>query len=358
MYSQNDSDISSFIVEWYDSNANTVKTFKFKYYSDGNVEMNNTKDGSKFLAKGPYPALKPEQLYIGSVITIWSRQLNIVDYGDERTRTIYENQRGRTLGVVTPTGYNQLGEVLIAAHKAGLTVSQLKMIKLHAGEVADFERICQRDCEKWSEDVIVAMELVDNSPNSCSETWASEVEKINSKYGNQLAYAADQGTALAEANFMFNSDKDARPSPAEYDNCTLAVVRPEAVQRGCAGQILDTILSEDLEICGVEMYQLTSQQADDFFKPYRNVLNSEYQRMIDNMTSGPCIALCVRGNDIVNRFREMCGPIDVELARELYPDSLRAVYGVKGTAQNAIHCTDLPGDGELECRYWFDLMNK
>ena len=44
-----------------------------------------------------------------------------------------------------------------------------------------------------------------------------------------------------------------------------------------------------------------------------------------------------------------------DLCRQLYPDSIRALYG-KTTVQNAVHCTDLPEDGVMEVEYFFKLM--
>lgn len=44
-----------------------------------------------------------------------------------------------------------------------------------------------------------------------------------------------------------------------------------------------------------------------------------------------------------------------DLCRQLYPDSLRAQYG-KTIIHNAVHCTDLPEDGELEVEYFFKLL--
>ena len=34
------------------------------------------------------------------------------------------------------------------------------------------------------------------------------------------------------------------------------------------------------------------------------------------------------GDDVVEEFREACGPADPEIARALYPDSIRALLGV------------------------------
>lgn len=44
-----------------------------------------------------------------------------------------------------------------------------------------------------------------------------------------------------------------------------------------------------------------------------------------------------------------------DLCRQLYPDSIRAQYG-KTIVHNAVHCTDLPEDGENEVEYFFKLL--
>lgn len=70
------------------------------------------------------------------------------------------------------------------------------------------------------------------------------------------------------------------------------------------------------------------------------------------MSSSPCVALEVRGENVVRRFRDFCGPFDVQIARALRPQSLRAKYGKSGLC-NATHCTDMPEDGELESQFLF-----
>ena len=77
-------------------------------------------------------------------------------------------------------------------------------------------------------------------------------------------------------------------------------------------------------------------------------------------TTGPCLALQIArpGGDpaaTVEAFRELCGPADVEIARHLRPGSLRAKYG-RNRVQNCLHCTDLPEDGGLECKFFFDTL--
>lgn len=74
------------------------------------------------------------------------------------------------------------------------------------------------------------------------------------------------------------------------------------------------------------------------------------------MCSSPCLALEVRGEDVVRRFREFCGPFDVQVAKTLRPGSLRAKFG-RSIIYNALHCTDCPEDGVLECQFIFRSLS-
>jgi len=46
-----------------------------------------------------------------------------------------------------------------------------------------------------------------------------------------------------------------------------------------------------------------------------------------------------------------------ELARQLRPNSIRALFG-RTKAKNAIHCTDLPEDSALEVEYFFKILDQ
>jgi len=59
---------------------------------------------------------------------------------------------------------------------------------------------------------------------------------------------------------------------------------------------------------------------------YKGVL-PEYSALVEHLTIGPCIALEVRQDDVVTKFRELCGPHDPELAKTLRPKTIRACFG-------------------------------
>ncbi len=60
-------------------------------------------------------------------------------------------------------------------------------------------------------------------------------------------------------------------------------------------------------------------------------------------------------NDVVTSFRDFTGPMNPQLAKVVRPNSLRALFGTDAT-RNAVHCTDLPEDGEMECKYIFETV--
>lgn len=83
----------------------------------------------------------------------------------------------------------------------------------------------------------------------------------------------------------------------------------------------------------------------------------EFTAIAKQMTTGPCIVMEVRQENAVTSFRELCGPMDPEIAKNLRPKTLRAKYGIDRT-MNAIHCTDLPEDGSLESEYFFSIQQE
>lgn len=102
------------------------------------------------------------------------------------------------------------------------------------------------------------------------------------------------------------------------------------------------------------MFHLDRPTAEEFLEIYRCVL-PEFVPITEQMTTGPCIVLEVRQENAVQSFRELCGPMDPEIAKNLRPKTLRARFGID-RCRNAVHCTDLPEDGTLECEYFFSIQ--
>jgi nucleoside-diphosphate kinase len=71
------------VAEWYDTQACMLKGFFLQYFPfDGSIDIFDSKSKRVFLKRLKVNHVTPEVLYIGSVITIYSRQFKIVDYAD------------------------------------------------------------------------------------------------------------------------------------------------------------------------------------------------------------------------------------------------------------------------------------
>lgn len=102
------------------------------------------------------------------------------------------------------------------------------------------------------------------------------------------------------------------------------------------------------------MFYLDRATSEEFFEVYKGVL-PEFSPMTEHLTTGPCIALEIRQENAVKSFRDLCGPHDPEIAKNLRPNTIRARYGID-RVKNAVHCTDLQEDGVLEVEYFFNIL--
>ena len=100
----------------------------------------------------------------------------------------------------------------------------------------------------------------------------------------------------------------------------------------------------------VLVFSICSQTS--FLRPSSLFLRS-HSDMVDELCSGPMLALEIGTG--VEEFRVHCGPVDVDIAKSLQPDTIRAKFGTN-RIQNAVHCTDLKEDNLDELGYLFDIL--
>ena len=72
-----------------------------------------------------------EDFHIGSIITVYARQLKIVDYADVATRKKFETQRQRTFAMIKPDAYTNMGKIIDAIYSSGFKISKLKMSRFN-----------------------------------------------------------------------------------------------------------------------------------------------------------------------------------------------------------------------------------
>jgi nucleoside-diphosphate kinase len=144
------------------------------------------------------------------------------------------------------------------------------------------------------------------------------------------------------------------PVSIPYD-CTLCLIKPHIIKSGLTGDIVAAAAEGGFGIAAAHSVHLTPQMAEDLMSVYMG-LYPQYAAMIEQLCAGPSLALLITGGpDVVNEFRALVGPLKPEIAKTLRPNTLRARFGTNSTL-NAIHCTDLPDDGVMECGFIFETI--
>uniref|UniRef100_A0A3Q3K4H1 Nucleoside diphosphate kinase homolog 7 n=1 Tax=Monopterus albus TaxID=43700 RepID=A0A3Q3K4H1_MONAL len=351
----------AFLTEWYDPTASLLRQYQLFYYpKDGSVEMFDVKNQRIFLRRTKYDNLHQEDLFIGNRVNVFSRQLHLIEYGDQYTANKLGSKKERTLALIKPDVVAKIGDVLELMYSSNLMVTKATMTKLTCNLV-----------QFVSSGPVIAMELMGDEavsiwkkllgPADSAVARREAQQSVRAQFGTDgiknVGHGSDSLAAAArELEFFFPSTIGHGPSnTAIFTDCTCCIIKPHAISEGLTGKILNSISSAGFEISALQMFNVDRANAEEFYEVYKGVV-TEYPSMVTELCSGPCMVLEIHGTDAPRAFREFCGPADPEIARHLRPTTLRALYG-KDKVKNAVHCTDLPEDGVLEVQYFFKILD-
>jgi len=330
-----DADKYTFFCEHYEEHSQMTKEYLVTYYvkrggGPNELSIYDPKNKRVFLKKGVYDQDGPirlEDMFLNGTVTICSRKLKILSYADAGTRALFEKNCEVVCALIGVPAFNDVGAILSDAAKAGFTLKQIKTVM-----------VSQNDAPA------VALEMVGN------------------EVAQNFLQLARSATRAPEAVTLENVDSmtkifENRQTTAAFDSCSVCLIRPHAVREGLTGVILSTLVENGLSISAMQTHSLLKSQSENFYEVYKTVLPSaQYSAMVGELSSGVCVAVEVRAqSDAVLRLRELCGPYDVEIARHLRPNTIRARLG-RDNVHNAVHCTDLPEDGVLESQYFFSIL--
>jgi nucleoside-diphosphate kinase len=128
---------------------------------------------------------------------------------------------------------------------------------------------------------------------------------------------------------------------------TLAIVKPDAVRAGYAGQILALLENAGFVMRAARLVQLSAAQAEGFYEVHRE--RPFYRSLVTFMTSGPALALALERDDAVARLREVIGATDPAEAK---PGTVRKLFA-ESKERNAIHASDSPENAAREVAFFF-----
>ncbi len=128
---------------------------------------------------------------------------------------------------------------------------------------------------------------------------------------------------------------------------TLAIIKPDAVERRHAGRILARIEEEGFRLVALRMAHLTRRDAEGFYAVHRE--RPFFNDLTAFMSSGPCIVLVLEADNAISRWREIMGATDPAQAGE---GTLRKQFATN-IERNACHGSDAPETAATEIAYFF-----
>lgn len=128
---------------------------------------------------------------------------------------------------------------------------------------------------------------------------------------------------------------------------TLILVKPDAMQRGLAGEILARLERRGLRIAGLRLMQVPRELAERHYAEHQG--KPFYDGLIDYITACPIVAAVFEGTNAVAAARQTMGATNPTNAA---PGTIRADLGLE-TGRNLVHGSDSTESAAREIAIFF-----
>ena len=131
-------------------------------------------------------------------------------------------------------------------------------------------------------------------------------------------------------------------------NKTFTMIKPDAVENGHIGAILEKINSAGFKIIAMKYTKLSIQKAKEFYDIHKQ--RPFFEELVSFMSRGPIVAAVLEKENAVEDFRKLIGSTNPDQAekgtiRELFASSM---------GENAIHGSDSDENAILETNFHFE----
>ncbi len=127
---------------------------------------------------------------------------------------------------------------------------------------------------------------------------------------------------------------------------TLILLKPDAVQRGLAGEILSRLERRGLRIVGLRLMRVSRALAQKHYAEHKG--KSFYEDLVGYITSSPIVAAVFEGPGAVAIARKTMGATNAANAE---PGTIRGDLAV--SMRNLIHGSDSPASAKREIALFF-----
>ncbi|MEO2079266.1 MULTISPECIES: nucleoside-diphosphate kinase [Leeuwenhoekiella] len=130
-------------------------------------------------------------------------------------------------------------------------------------------------------------------------------------------------------------------------NRTFTMIKPDAVEDGHIGAILEKITASGFRIVALKLTQMTVADAQEFY-----AVHSErpfYGELVEFMSRGPIVAAVLEKENAVEDFRTLIGATNPAEAAE---GTIRKMFA-KSVGENAVHGSDSDENAAIESAFHF-----
>jgi nucleoside-diphosphate kinase len=125
------------------------------------------------------------------------------------------------------------------------------------------------------------------------------------------------------------------------------MIKPDAVENGHIGNILQKVSSSGFQIKALKLTQLSLKDAERFYEIHKE--RTFFNDLVSFMSRGPIVVAVLKKKDAVNSFRNLIGSTDPSEAAE---GTIRKLYATS-IGENAVHGSDSDENAEIESSFHF-----
>ena len=130
-------------------------------------------------------------------------------------------------------------------------------------------------------------------------------------------------------------------------NRTFTMLKPDAVEKGAIGAILEKINAAGFKIVAMKMTRLTTAGAEEFYKIHNE--RPFFGELVEFMTCGPIVSAILEKENAVEDFRVLIGATNPADAAE---GTIRKLYATS-MGENAVHGSDSDENAAIEGAFHF-----
>lgn len=132
---------------------------------------------------------------------------------------------------------------------------------------------------------------------------------------------------------------------------TLGLIKPDGVRKNVIGQVIARYEAAGLKVVAMRMLVLSRKEAEGFYAVHRE--RPFFGALTEFMSSGPIVAVVLRGENAIAKNREVMGATN---PKDAAAGTIRKDFATS-IDENTVHGSDAPETAKEEIKYFFSNLD-